>query len=123
MSKIEDSILGYTRNDDPSPTSTSKMLEIHNEWSIAKIETNFGYLIADFDGSDLIGMTVRFWGDTCNDESGSLMLMLYPPGRIIAPTKRKLTAEEYEFIKRSIIAYIEVNKTNRLKISKIMFAK
>ena len=75
-----------------------------------KVTTGHGHMIVNFDEGRLKGSTVKFHGEPCADN----MLGIYGwSGEIIEPTKRKLTLEEFEYVKEAVLKYYETSTSKR----------
>jgi len=68
------------------------------------------FVVFNEDEGILDGMTVNFYGEWCQ---GNVFGVSTWSGKIETPVERKLTEEETEYVKRSVLEYCETPKTIR----------
>jgi len=131
MSKIEQSILGYTRDCNKPQKTLQKPRESHEKERVVAMEVKIGgdpYLIVKFNEGKLKGETILFWGDRIE---GGIVLTL-SSGKIVIPNERqkppmeairKLTAEEREYVKTNVLAHLEAGYENGTIKRTVTFAE
>ncbi|MCL2378129.1 MAG: hypothetical protein FWC77_03280 [Defluviitaleaceae bacterium] len=77
---------------------------------LMELKVSHGEMIVKFNEGILQGMTVRFGGEPC---IGNLLSIYTWSGKVIEPVERKLTGEEIEFVKKSVLEYCEANSLKR----------